>query len=285
MHTKQPNTLQNKPSLRKVARGGFTLIELLVVIAIIAILAAILFPVFGRARENARRSSCQSNLKQISLGIKQYIQDYDERFPLATLTGASTLGWADSIQPYLKSTQIYQCPSETNGPSNLPNNATAGLGYTDYWYNSVLSWNNNVTTPNFSTSVSEAALPYSTLTVMIGDGNSAGANPGSSRYRSNGCGNNVSNGVALPAFSNCGGGRPFATIGGFGGAGNHTRHLDGHNIAFADGHVKWYPAANPSSTGPTVYGSTKIYNPKYGFQASGQSPTFNASSETNLPGA
>jgi prepilin-type N-terminal cleavage/methylation domain-containing protein len=62
-------------------RLGFTLIELLVVIAIIAILAAILFPVFGRARENARRSSCQSNLKQIGLGILQYNQDFDERFP------------------------------------------------------------------------------------------------------------------------------------------------------------------------------------------------------------
>ncbi len=63
-------------------KKGFTLIELLVVIAIIAILAAILFPVFARARENARRSSCQSQLKQIALGHKQYIQDYDEKFPL-----------------------------------------------------------------------------------------------------------------------------------------------------------------------------------------------------------
>src|SRR6185436_12145569 len=62
-------------------RSGFSLIELLVVIAIIAILAAILFPVFGRARENARRSSCQSNLKQIGLGVAQYLQDYDERLP------------------------------------------------------------------------------------------------------------------------------------------------------------------------------------------------------------
>ena len=64
-------------------KKGFTLIELLVVIAIIAILAAILFPVFARARENARRASCQSNLKQISLGVMQYTQDYDERLPLA----------------------------------------------------------------------------------------------------------------------------------------------------------------------------------------------------------
>lgn len=65
----------------KLSTNAFTLIELLVVIAIIAILSAILFPVFGRARENARRSSCQSNLKQIGLGIMQYVQDYDGYYP------------------------------------------------------------------------------------------------------------------------------------------------------------------------------------------------------------
>jgi prepilin-type N-terminal cleavage/methylation domain-containing protein len=86
--------------------GGFTLIELLVVIAIIAILAAILFPVFARARENARRSSCQSNMKQIGLSLLQYVQDYDEVLP-ADWTGASTynsanpaiLEWMDAVQP------------------------------------------------------------------------------------------------------------------------------------------------------------------------------------------
>ena len=123
-------------------KSGFTLIELLVVIAIIAILAAILFPVFARARENARRASCQSNLKQIALGIKQYTQDYDERFPLA-ISGGSVYGWADAVQPYLKSTQIYQCPSETIGLGTNPNAA----GYTDYWYNATLG---------VTTSVSEA---------------------------------------------------------------------------------------------------------------------------------
>jgi prepilin-type N-terminal cleavage/methylation domain-containing protein len=66
-------------------RLGFTLIELLVVIAIIAILAAILFPVFARARENARRASCANNLKQIGLGILQYVQDYDEKIPFASI--------------------------------------------------------------------------------------------------------------------------------------------------------------------------------------------------------
>jgi prepilin-type N-terminal cleavage/methylation domain-containing protein/prepilin-type processing-associated H-X9-DG protein len=93
---------------------GFTLIELLVVIAIIAILAAILFPVFARARENARRASCQSNLKQIGLGIHQYVQDYDDRMPLAGYplsTWTSTTTWHSFIYPYVKSMQVFKCPS------------------------------------------------------------------------------------------------------------------------------------------------------------------------------
>src|SRR4051812_15247968 len=114
---------------------GFTLIELLVVIAIIAILAAILFPVFAKAREKARQTSCVSNEKQIGLAFLQYIQDNDEAFPLSVVTTVSPppagaiVGWADAIQPYQKSLAIFQCPSEPF-PANLtPQNA----GYTDYW--------------------------------------------------------------------------------------------------------------------------------------------------------
>src|ERR1700682_886826 len=97
-------------------KRGFTLIELLVVIAIIAILAAILFPVFARARENARRASCQSNLKQIGLATIQYVQDYDERFPDFGCTGLASYiddtGIGIKLQPYVKSYQVFVCPSD-----------------------------------------------------------------------------------------------------------------------------------------------------------------------------
>src|SRR5690606_38678724 len=99
-------------------RVGFTLIELLVVIAIIAILAAILFPVFARARENARRTSCLSNMKQLGLGIMQYVQDYDETYPMALNYYSSASGdertWVSEIQPYIKSTQGFFCPSSSS---------------------------------------------------------------------------------------------------------------------------------------------------------------------------
>jgi len=109
-------------------KRGFTLIELLVVIAIIAILAAILFPVFARARENARKSTCQSNLKQIAQGTLMYVQDYDERFPyLYRYDGPSVtfhpngshgngyyLDWIDLVYPYVKNEQAFKCPSESS---------------------------------------------------------------------------------------------------------------------------------------------------------------------------
>ena len=103
---------------------GFTLIELLVVIAIIAILAAILFPVFARAREKARQATCQSNLKQFGLAAIMYSQDYDEVLPGHTMNPNSTEGypmWWDLFQPYIKNQQVGACPSATG--------VTLGYGY------------------------------------------------------------------------------------------------------------------------------------------------------------
>ena len=116
----------NSTNNRNKGRSAFTLIELLVVIAIIAILAAILFPVFARARENARRSSCQSNLKQLGLGLLQYTQDYDEYFPKTNHAGSAT--WRQMIYPYVKSQQVFACPSNPNpdqigDPQTDPNGA------------------------------------------------------------------------------------------------------------------------------------------------------------------
>jgi prepilin-type N-terminal cleavage/methylation domain-containing protein/prepilin-type processing-associated H-X9-DG protein len=116
----------NKPSNPK-RTNGFTLIELLVVIAIIAILAAILFPVFSRARENARRTSCISNMKQIGIAMNMYTQDYDERLPEPGLGGvfrnASNTGLGQlfmgvlpfhlAVQPYAKNYQVFACPSDS----------------------------------------------------------------------------------------------------------------------------------------------------------------------------
>lgn len=96
------------PRLRK---AGFTLIELLVVVAIIGMLAALLFPVFGRARENARRSSCQSNLKQIGLGLTQYLQDFDEAFPFYGVPSPRIYYWMDALFPYVKTEMVFDCPS------------------------------------------------------------------------------------------------------------------------------------------------------------------------------
>ena len=94
---------------------GFTLIELLVVIAIIAILAAILFPVFARARENARKSNCQSNLKQIGTALMMYVQDYDEYTPASWLGTNDQNGtiWPDLLVPYTKNMEMFNCPSST----------------------------------------------------------------------------------------------------------------------------------------------------------------------------
>ncbi|HAZ64219.1 MAG TPA: hypothetical protein DCZ72_11510 [Armatimonadetes bacterium] len=91
-------------------RRGFTLIELLVVIAIIAILAAILFPVFAKAREKARQASCSSNEKQIALAIMQYSQDYDEMYPRGYTTPPAR-DWKSDCEPYIKNTQVFRCPS------------------------------------------------------------------------------------------------------------------------------------------------------------------------------
>ena len=149
-------------------KGAFTLIELLVVIAIIAILAAILFPVFGRARENARRSSCLSNLKQIGLGNLQYAQDYDESLQLRSYGGGN---WTTVLQPYVKSSQIFTCPSDTNA-----NTATAQApgywptGLTPYRISYIYNRNLSPGSSGSLIALNLAAVTNVSTTVLVTDG-------------------------------------------------------------------------------------------------------------------
>lgn len=118
-------------------RRGFTLIELLVVIAIIAILAAILFPVFAKAREKARQSSCLSNVKQIMLANLSYAQDYDELLPQLYRTGGpyGYVPWTAAIAPYIKNEQIFVCPSNSFNHCTTVGRWAYVLWH-DYWPNS-----------------------------------------------------------------------------------------------------------------------------------------------------
>ncbi len=194
---------------------GFTLIELLVVIAIIAILAAILFPVFARARENARRTSCMSNLKQIALGEMQYSQDYDEK-----LTGASNnsmaygralAGWEFLLTPYIKSKQLYRCPNAI--VPDFPD-SDASL-FNSYGYNTYLGDGGGVAL---------ASIQSPSETVMFAD--------------------DLADSISTYGYYALS--RPSALAGAWwelkasAGSGRMTqRHFDGANVAYADGHVKW----------------------------------------------
>ena len=141
-------------------RRAFTLIELLVVIAIIAILAAILFPVFTRARAKARQTQCLSNLKQLGLAVAMYMQDFDSTTPpMYYNTGIAKFRWQQIIQPYIRNTEVYRCleaPNKIDPYSGLHMsygmNATND-GYACFWYG-----------------VSEGLIQDPSKTIYIGDG-------------------------------------------------------------------------------------------------------------------
>jgi prepilin-type N-terminal cleavage/methylation domain-containing protein/prepilin-type processing-associated H-X9-DG protein len=237
---------------QKSYRRAFTLIELLVVIAIIAILAAILFPVFARARENARRASCQSNLKQIGIGIMMYTQDYDEHYMGSSrscvntadcgTTGTTYSLWCYDLQPYTKSVQLFVCPSDSVGISSV--DAATGL-----WkysgsesYGMVGYWNTSLSTPAITYPFSRASLASiedPAGTIMISDSDyyvARGYEPYNSDNPSAGTVDNT---------------RAIA-----------VRHLDGTNFLWGDGHVKWLaPGKFQYTKGGTVPG---IYTPASG---------------------
>lgn len=246
--------------MRKENRG-FTLIELLVVIAIIALLAAILFPVFARARENARRASCQSNLKQIGIGLFQYIQDYDEAMPLISDNlGGDTFVWQDLVQPYLKSEQIFSCPSsKTTGTSKTSHHyrpkATRTGSRFEEAFGSYSGNNGNYLrggkTPPFSQFysnsgytanewelVKQSRIEASATTVWVADNSTENKEyDGFVAYWEKSDDNCFGTGSGCPAYVATGN-PPYlsgqASELGIGGA----RHLETTNVLYCDGHVK-----------------------------------------------
>ncbi len=237
------------------SKSAFTLIELLVVIAIIAILAAILFPVFGRARENARRSSCQSNMKQLGLGIMQYTQDYDERMPAIFLginNTASEITWRYAIYPYVKNTQVYFCPSLPIPPSTpiwspIPpdsSNLTNGTatdevrGFSGYSAHRIHRASNAPTPPmdfngtgTNTVTLSSFTSPSETFTLV----EIKTLDSGVSSFYYDGNSSNT-----LNTAPDANGKFPLALAG--------PRHLEGYNFLYADGHVKWLPPSKATDT-------------------------------------
>jgi hypothetical protein len=180
------------------------------------VLFGVLLPLRTKQRETARRTSCQSNLKQIGLAYLQYITDYDEKYPRLWMDGDRSgrfdslrdTGWAQNIGPYLKAPQLFQCPSE---PSRGDLRGGIAPNYSDYWMNARMSGR------------SEAEMENPQRTVKLGDG---------------------LNGTAAQAFDASHRLPPEA----------QSRHLQGLNLAFGDGYVKWYtPGA--LSDAPTTHSS------------------------------
>ena len=183
-------------------KRGFTLIELLVVIAIIAILAAILFPVFARAREKARQSSCLSNVKQIMLAELMYAQDFDERFQVG---GYSAGGyWHTVISPYLKNAQILVCPSDAV--------LSAGTGYGWNFYN--FGYTDTSHRRHYAVKLAEIATPAQCILIGDNDRWTLSTNAKSNVYII--YARNYSSAYAVS-----------------------RRHNEGGNYGFCDGHAKW----------------------------------------------
>ncbi len=236
--------------MNKKKRAGFTLIELLVVIAIIGILAAMLFPTFARARENARRTSCASNLKQIGLGIMQYVSDNDD-IMVASWYGDSRVPsddgnnykWMDAIYSHVKSTQVFDCPSSQTPRYHVRGGTDYGSYVTNNgYYESGDAYNPpvsdyggspNVPTPMGTTSLSTIVVPTSTVLVMDGQAETGIPISGYFCYW-----------IATPPTIVNGPPKTYQTA--------VERHMETINVLFCDGHVKARKLADlvkPNSAG------------------------------------
>jgi prepilin-type N-terminal cleavage/methylation domain-containing protein/prepilin-type processing-associated H-X9-DG protein len=275
-------------------RVGFTLIELLIVISIIALLAAILFPVFARARESARRASCASNLKQQGLAILQYAQDYDEVMVPAWLEGSCTVGegwqptgstgfncnagpeknfkWMDLIFPYAKSEQIFNCPS-ANPKTFLPYKQATGSNYGHYAANLGYRANNDTKNPPFSyysasttngalsVPIKLAQIESPATTVMVTDSRSASNSGVASCVMTF----PSSSGSVANSFSlrDIGADATTPSIRTWVYSNNNPdgaigeRHLETINVLWADGHVK---AVKLATISPQLPAGNKLFS-------------------------
>jgi prepilin-type N-terminal cleavage/methylation domain-containing protein/prepilin-type processing-associated H-X9-DG protein len=255
-----------KNSSSKGSRKAFTLIELLCVIAIIAQLAAILFPVFARARETARRASCQGNLKQIGLGLMQYTQDYDERVPsqqwgmgnqdgqdvadyakgnsgVAGTPSVSGNNWIVAVQPYVKSWQVFRCPTAVSyNKDTWTDYKVIGESETNYVVNG-----NAMSTVSGTTPQARLLASIPEVSTLIW----AHERP-----------TRTSHAFLRPYFSEVRNGKAWFQEGMYDGLtipeGKYfdTVHFDGGNLLFLDGHVKWRKLSQICSADFGIEGTT-----------------------------
>jgi len=232
--------MRTKPPHQQTRTQAFTLLELLVVVAIIALLAAILFPVFQRAREKARQTSCMSNLKQLGLGFIQYTQDWDERMPSGRYGyqgDPDYCNWPYSIYPYVRSKNAFTCPDDATPATTFNVQGTpVPISYIlNFW--AVASTMTNYT----PTSITAYRAPSLTYVLMECYGNyndpsyfiTSFSNEPGDCFQGDGAG---SEGLSDGKLSTGPlGGHTFALDPSF----PTGRHSDGSSYLFADGHVKW----------------------------------------------